>query len=76
MNVRSDIVSDNYGSENVALTSVAVTWFLTIPAPINIALTIVLRQHLTMPDAIHVTDKYYSDMDSSSDMVSDNPGSD
>jgi hypothetical protein len=76
MKVRSDIVSDNSGSENVALTSVAVIWFLTIPAPINIALTIALRQHLTMPDAIHVTDKYDSEMDSGSDMVSNNPGSD
>jgi hypothetical protein len=67
--VRSDIVSDNSGSDNVALTSVALRLSLKIPALINIGLTSTLCNNLTIPAAINVTDKCDLDIDSGSDKV-------
>jgi hypothetical protein len=69
MKVRSDIVSDNSGSDNVALTSVPQTCSQTIPAVIDIAVTCSLPHDLTNPAAIHVTVKSATEMGSGSDKV-------
>ena len=53
----------------MALTSVALTWSLTMPALIAMALTSALRQDLTIPTAMNVTDMCNSDMETGSDKM-------
>jgi len=74
MKVHCDIVSDNWGSDylalaSVALTSMTLTWSLTILALIDMALTSVLWHNLTIPAVINVTDTCDCDMDCGSDKV-------
>jgi hypothetical protein len=67
--VHSDIVSDNSGCDNVALTAVALIASLPSPAVINTAPTSVLWNNVAIPAVINVTDKCNSHIDSDFDKV-------